>query len=73
MHETLLVLSPSFILIIEKDDIDPLTANIKDQDAIKKETMEKAKKVAINHFAGKEDHLKLRWKRYRNTNRSTAA
>jgi hypothetical protein len=35
-----------------------MTAKMKDQEAIKKEAMEKAKKVSVDHFAGKETQLK---------------
>ncbi len=35
-----------------------MTSKAQDSEALKKEAMEKAKKVAVNHFAGKEEQLK---------------
>jgi len=42
----------------ELEEYKNMTAKMKDQEALKKEATEKAKKVSIDHFAGKEAQLK---------------
>lgn len=40
------------------DEYKAMTGKAQDSEALKKEAVEKAKKVAVNHFAGKEEQLK---------------
>lgn len=42
----------------ELEEFKNITSKMKDQEALKKEVTEKIKKVAVNHFAGKEEQLK---------------